>query len=408
MKKELNRWVVLVALFITMFCLGGVFCWSVFVKPLMKAHPTWSGPDVTFAYSLLLFMVALVGIIGGRLLDRFGPRYLMLAAAILWGGGWFLSGYVNTIFQLYLVFGIFAGIGDGLLYNAAVVTACRWFPDRKGFATGLAVSAAGIAPLLLAPLANQVLTDYGVANAFKVMGIIFLVLRVGTFWLVDNPSPGWKPAGWEPPVETESSGLIDFGPKEMMKDPKFYLLWTAYFSGCTAGLMIISYASGLGQELAQLTPAVAATSVGVMAVMNFLGRIFLGFVSDKIGRYRTLILIFGISAVDMLLFKHAQTYYSFIVALSTAGFCYGGLVAIFPSVVGDAFGLKRMGSNYGIMFTGYGIAAIVGPMMGAWCKQINGNFNLAFIGSASLAICALVFVVIVDKIHNNQKMNISG
>ncbi|KUO71551.1 MAG: hypothetical protein APF81_11295 [Desulfosporosinus sp. BRH_c37] len=410
MKKEILRWFILVQLFISVGCTGGVYAWSVFSKPLMKLHG-WTGPEVTLAYSCILVCVALVGIVGGRFLDRFGPKYLMLGAGILFGSGWFLVGYADTLLKLYLFFGVIGGIGDGLLYQTSVTTATRWFPERKGLAAGIVVGAAGLAPVVIAPLANWVLTNYGVLNAFKFFGVLFLIIRVAGFWIVIDPPVGWKPEGYVPPAVTAttiSTGL-DYGPKEMMKDKRFYMLWFTYLCGCVSGLLLISQASGLAQELAHLTAAqAAALGVGVLAICNFVGRSGMGFLSDKIGRFKTLSIIFITTAVMMLLFRQAHSYGTYVPVLAITGVCFGGLLATFPSITGEMFGMRRMGSNYGIMFTAYGTAAIVGPMVGAWCKQLTGNYNLAFVFSACLALIAFILIFTLNNMEKNRRMSLGG
>ena len=408
MKPDNYRWIVLAQLFIGVGCTGGTYAWSVFAKPLSVANG-WTLSEVTFAISLILFMVAVTGIVGGRILDRFGPTYLMLFAGILYGAGWFLVSYAQSVWQLYLTFGIVGGIGDGLLYQSSVVTASRWFPDKKGFASGIVVGAAGLAPIVIAPFAYWLLETYGVLNAFKILGLIFLVLRSSTFFLVINPPADWVPATWNPQEISQKTSTvlttIDVGPGKMMRNVRFWLLWGGFLFGCCSGLLLISQASKLSQELAGFTSAEgAALGVGFLAFMNFTGRMVMGGVGDKIGRYRMLFIVFVITAITMFVFKFASTASMFLAVLGITACSFGAIFSNYPAITGEIFGLSRMGANYGIMFTAYGVAAFVGPMMGAYIRQTTGSYNTAFVISACFAIIALLFVFTAKKLHEKESL----
>lgn len=402
--KTKNRWLILLVLFINQICIGGSYAWSVFALPLTEANG-WDYSQVTLAYSLLLLCISFVGIAGGKLLDRFGARLLMIGSSVLWGLGWLLTGFAASLPQLYLFFGLFAGIGGGLFYNPAITTAVRWFPDKKGLASGMIVGAAGLAPLVLAPVATALLERYQVMNAFKILGVIFLAVAVSTTWLLDSPAPDWKPAGYLPPQPTGARvGGRDYTWKEMMSTGLFYLLWLAFLGGSVSGLMVIGHVSGIGQELVALTPMQAAMMVGIMAVANFSGRMLMGMLSDKIGRFPTLMLAMIASIADLAaLYFLVSGFAGFVAALVVMGVCFGGTLAVFPTVTSEFFGLKNMGLNYGVMFTGYGIAAIVGPMAAAALQGATGSYRGAFLFAAALNLMALVLLVIVSRLGRAGK-----
>lgn len=407
-KKRMNRYVILVILFVNMISIGGSYAWSVFSMPLSETQG-WDFSKVTVAYSMLLFFLAFTGIIGGKVLDRFGPKIVMTIAGLVWGLGWFLTGFAGNVAILYVTFGAMCGISGGFFYNPAVTTAVRWFPDKRGFASGLIVGAAGLSPLILAPIANALLTSFGVMNAFRYLGLAFFILALITTWMLQNPDPEFaaemaaksKETDKKPAAQTLTLTETDW--RGMFKDKLFYLMWLAFFCGSFSGIMIIGHVSGIGQDLAHITPTQAAMMVGVMALANFFGRLIMGSISDKIGRYPTLILAVGVNILDMILLSRVNSFPTFVVAVVIAGVCFGGVLAVFPTITSEAFGLKNMGVNYGIMFTAYGISALFGPSIAANFRESAGTYTPAFIISAIISAAALALIVITMVIVKNRK-----
>ena len=393
-QKKRNRTVILWALFVNAFCCGGVYAWSVFSGSLAE-YRGWDYGQVTLAYSLMSLMLSFFGIAGGKILDRFGPKRLMLAASVLWGGGWFLTGCVTQIWQLYLAFGLMTALGSGMAYNPSITTAVRWYPDKKGMASGLITGATGISSLIVAPLANLLLERYNVSAAFRIIGALFFFLMLGASLLIETPK--------EPqPVKAGTGGCAQASGcekdwKEMMKDVRFYLIWAAFLGGCVSGLMLIGHASTIGQEIAGISKSQAALLVGIMAVANFGGRMMMGALSDRIGRYRTIMISLAVSAADMVLLYQAKGFAVFVFALILLCVCFGGVLSVFPNLVSENFGLKNMGINYGIVFTAYGIAAVVGPMMASSVKAASGSYGMAFLAAGAFAASAFVLVAVISR-----------
>ena len=390
--KIRNRYVILGALFVNSFCIGGIYAWSVFSAPLAAARG-WDYGSVTMAYSLMLLMIAVVGIPSGNLLDQFGPRKLMIFSSACFGFGWILTGFAPNLPALYLFFGIFCGGGSGLRYNPCITTAVRWFPDRKGLASGLVVGAMGLAPLALAPIANVLLTRYDVLAAFKILGFFFFIFSAMASVIVDMPPAGWHPEGYVSPSSLPNDGGVDCGWPEMMRSKVFYVMWIIFLGSCVAGLMLIGHASTIGQEVAHITSAQAALLVGILALANFSGRMLMGVLSDIVGRYKTLLICLAICSVDMFLLPHIRGFVAFVIAIVVVGATFGGVLSIFPAIVSETFGLKHMGVNYGIMFTAYGIASILGPLVASTIRRANGNYVDAF---TFAGVCSLLsfFLVI--------------
>ncbi len=383
--KQKNRWLVLFCICCNTFCFGGVYAWSAFSGEL-AAYMGWDYSRVTLAYSIMLMMIAAMGLVGGMLLQRFGARRLMIAAGIMWGLGWFATGFAKNIFMLYVSLGVLAGCASGFGYNPGVVTAVSWFPDKKGFASGMAVGVCGMSSLVVAPLANFLLTRFNVMTAFQMVGGFFLVISAATSWYIDGPAPGWKPEGYEPP--DVSAGTDGRTWREMLKDPRGYLLWATLLCASVAGLMLIGHASKIGQEVAGITAAQAALLVGIMAVANFGGRLMLGSLSDVLGRHQIVIGVMLLCALDMVFLSRVSTFPAFVAAIVIAGVCFGGTLATFSALSSDTFGPKYNGINYSIIFTGYGIASMVGPNVATAIKSASGSYSGAFLFAAVCSILA--------------------
>lgn len=383
-KREKNRGLMLFCICCNTFCFGGLYAWSAFSGEL-AAYMGWEYSQVTFAYSLQLMVLAVMGLVGGALLQRFGAKRLMITAGILWGMGWMLTGFASSIFMLYLSFGVLTGCASSFGYNPGTITAVSWFPDRKGFASGMAVGVCGIASLVVAPFANFLLTKFDVLMAFRIVGLSFLLISLATTWYIDNPPEGWRPKGYVPTAAAEAHGKTW---REMLRDPRCYLMWATLLCASVAGLMLIGHASQIGQEIAGITAAQAALLVGIMAVANFFGRLVLGALSDVLGRYRIVIGTMVVAAADMLLMATVSSYAAFVFSIIVVSICFSGTLATFPALCSDVFGAKYNGINYSIIFTGYGTAGIVGPSMATALRNMTGSFSGAFYFAAGCSVLA--------------------
>lgn len=395
-----NRWMVLFCICCNTFCFGGVYAWSAFSGELAD-FMGWDYGKVTLAYSVMLMTIAIMGLVGGMLLQRFGARRLMIAAGVMWGIGWFLTGRASSLVMLYGCFGIMAGCASGFGYNPGVVTAVSWFPDKKGFASGMAVGICGMASLVVAPLANALLTKFDVMTAFQIIGGCFLLISLSTSWYIDGPPEGWKPEGYKPMVKAAAGEGKNW--KEVLKDPRCYLLWATLLCASVAGLMLTGHASKIGQEVAGISAAQAALLVGIMAVANFAGRLVLGTLSDVVGRHQVVIGVMVLCALDMVFLARVSSFGGFVTAIVLTGVCFGGTLATFSALSSDTFGAKYNGINYSIIFTGYGIASIVGPNVATSIKEGTGSYSGAFIFAA---VCSLIAAALCFGAKClNKKMN---
>ncbi|MCL7748287.1 OFA family MFS transporter [Halalkalibacter alkaliphilus] len=384
----MNRWFVVLGAVIIQINLGAVYAWSLFNQPLMNKFG-WAREDVVVTFSITIATFALATIFAGRLQDKIGPRWVATIGGILLGLGLILASQATTLFQLYFFYGVIGGIGIGMTYVCPLSACVKWFPDKRGLISGVAVAGFGLGGLIFKPIIEWLIEGMGVSSTFLYLGFIYLTLVVAGAQLLKNP-----------PVEEftrPSSKAIPelsnhFSPKQMLGTYQFYLLWFMFLFGSMSGLMVISFAVDIGVDIVNLDIEKAANAVMVIALFNAAGRIVLGRVSDTLGRINTLMIIYGVTALIMFYMSTGMmNYTTFLLSVSLIGFCFGGFLALFPSVTADYYGTRNMGSNYGLMYQAYGISAFAGPII---VKAIP--LTQAFLLSALFCVLALVMAKLVS------------
>lgn len=405
-QKQTNRWVILIASIIINLCIGSAYAWSVFQKPLIKLFG-WSTAEASLAFTINLALVPLAMIVAGKIQDKKGPKIVSLLGGIVFGVGIFLAGSTNSITTLYLTYGLLGGLGIGMAYACTIANTVKWFPDKRGLAGGLTAAGFGSGAIVFAPIASALINQNGVLSTFRILGIVFLICIVLAALVLKAPEAGWKPEGWNPPVVKQQSGkavAVDKTTGEMLKTPKFYILWGMYTIGCISGLMIIGHASPIAQEKIGLSPQVAAVAVSIIAIANTSGRLFWGTVSDKIGRYVALVCMYVISSGMLILLANASNYTMFILATCGIALSFGGFMGIFPSITADNFGPKNLGVNYGVIFTAFGLAAIFGPRIAAVVKESSGGeYGNAFIIASVLNVIGMILTFVIIKMNKAEK-----
>jgi OFA family oxalate/formate antiporter-like MFS transporter len=389
------------AALVMQLCLGVLYSWSVFRGPLMK-ELGWTVKQAGYPFMASLFFFTLGMIFAGRWQDRVGPRKVAVFGGLLLGAGALLAGVLyKTVPGLVFAYGILGGLGVGFAYVTPIATCIKWFPDMRGTITGLAVFGFGAGTLIFGPLISKLIASSGIAPAFFTVGAIMLVGVCGAGSMFKVPPPGYKPAGWNPPAATTAAGAAakaDWAPNEMLGNPQFYFLWVIYLIGAAAGLMIIGQAVPIGVEVAHLDKAIAAGGLGTMALFNGLGRLVHGSISDKIGRKNTVMLMFGEYLIAfLLLLPNADTFTKWLVGICIVGFAFGGFLALLPSLTADYFGTKSLGTNYGYMFTAYGIAGIGGPFMIDAIRASAGAFTNAMYYISAACVAGIVLVLLTKK-----------
>jgi OFA family oxalate/formate antiporter-like MFS transporter len=393
--SRINRWLVLTSSVIINLCIGSAYAWSVFQKPLIDVFH-WSTSDTSLVFTISFGIVPLAMIVAGKIQDKVGPKTVILVGGFLFGGGILGAGFTHSLAVLYTTYGITAGIGMGTVYACTVANTVKLFPDRRGLASGLVAAGFGSGAVLFAPLSTWLINSYGVLTAFTILGTGHLILIPVLSWFVKAAPPGYAPAGWLPPANpSRSAAAVDKDWTQMLRDPSFYLLWCVYTLGTISGLMIIAHASPYGQEIVKIAPQTAAMVVSALALANTGGRIFWGWVSDKVGRFSTVVVMFVLGGIAMLVLPAVSGLVPFVMVLIVVGLCFGGFMGIFPSITADAFGPKNLGMNYGVMFTAFGLAAFVGPRLAATVKELyDGDYTHAFLIAAAQSLVGIVLTLV--------------
>ena len=396
-----NRWFVVIGAILIQLCLGAVYAWSVFTPKLVEADWTKAQTQAVFAAGLALF--AIVMVIAGRLLPKWGPRKLAFSGGIVLGLGYLLAGLFGgtSFWSIFFFIGIIGGSGIGLAYVVPIAVGMRWFPDKKGLITGLAVAGFGFGAMLWVKLAGawgNLIANLGLNTTFTIYGIVFFAtVMIGGIWMVFPPE-GWKPEGWIPPEEAKDSKttkVADLVSSQMLKTPQYYMILLTFAFGASAGLMSIGLMklfpmqaltdSGLSQAAAS---GIAGTAMAVFfSLANGFGRIAWGAISDKLGRRNSIMIMMATQGIMVILFQWmAGTPALLYLGATLIGFNFGGNFALFPTITADTFGAKFIGQNYGWVFLAYGIGGIFGPILGGKLGDI-GNFPLAF------TICGILCLV---------------
>lgn len=432
--KTFNRWLIVVGALLIQVSLGAIYIYSVF-KPGLKARfPDWSNTDLALPSMLVLLFFGLATIFAGRIQDKIGPRYVAMTGAVMLGLGLLLASFSNSLFMFTLGFGVIGGLGIGTAYVCPIATCVKWFPDKRGLIAGLAVAGFGGGGLIFAPVAKSLILSVGVMNTFLCLGgIFFVIVMVGAQFMI-NPPAGYCPPGWTPPASTGAPGCaigVDYTWQEMVKTSRFWLLWITYFAGCSAGFLIIMNTVNIWQSFSILSlvprfPTIpkdayldiltqGTTAVMAISVVNALGRILWGKISDSIGRKNALYLMFLYGGVVMLGLNWLTSFPLFLFGVMSVGFCFGGFLAVYPALTADYFGTKNMGVNYGCMFMAYGMAGLFGPWIAPKLMKVvqevpfeslaagvvslktfaAGNYIASFVIAGVMCLASIILVRIV-------------
>ena len=374
--RTLNRWWIAFAGVLLQMALGAVYAWSVFRVPLAKQFH-WTISEVTLTFTIAIMVLGFASFFGGLWLKRVGPRVVALTGGAMYGLGVFLASFsFHGLWWLYLSYGVIGGIGLGLGYIVPIAVLLKWFPDKRGLMTGIAVGGFGAGALVTAPVATRLIASVGVLHTFAYLGIAFLIVSLASGFFMQNPPEGWVPAGWTPTAkQTGQESARSFTLGEALKTWQWWALWLLLFLNTSAGISIISQEAPMFMEFAKTTAIVAAGMVGIVSIGNALGRVFWAWASDFIGRRWTFAVMY---LVQIALFWFLPslhvvgviTVVSFIILM-----CYGGGFGTMPAFAADYFGPGNVGSIYGLMLTAWGFASAFGPLLIAHMRQASGNYR---------------------------------
>jgi OFA family oxalate/formate antiporter-like MFS transporter len=393
--KYFAGWIITyAALGINLF-LGLLYAWGVFQKALVTEWG-WSNTTASLPYTVSAAIFAFMMIFAGRAQDKYGPRIIVIIGGIIFGSGLILSGFATNPVMMILTFGVMGGIGIGVGYSATTPCAIKWFdPSKKGLISGIVVSGVGLAPVYIAPLTEWLLKLYGIRETFIILGILAIVVISLLSLILRNPPAGYTPATSVNTIKQNNLSLLNYTWREILGKRSFYFLWTIYLLSATAGLMLIAHIASIAQTQAGWKAGFVL--VVILSLFNALGRVIMGFLSDRIGRKASLLLVFLLQAVNMFIFAWYNSVPLLIAGSAIAGLSYGSLFALFPAATADYFGLKNLGVNYGLVFTGWGIAGVIGPILAGMVVDKTGTYTISYLVSAVLLIVGSVMVLFMKR-----------
>ncbi len=412
-----GRWGLVAAALLLQFSTGAVYAWSVFSRALQAAEPF----KLTRAEAALPFTVT-IGIIfagtylGGRIQDKHGPKPVALAGGVIYALGILLASFASDrsdYWMLIVGYGVISGFGLGLAYIVPIAMLQKWFPDRRGLITGLAVGGFGFGAVLTSPIAQILIRNdpQRPTAAFLPLGLAYLVMALLGASFFKNPPAGYKVPGWTPPTtgRVVDSGR-DYTQGEALRTPQWYMLTAILTLNVSAGIALISQASASATDIAGYSAIGAASVVGILAIFNGGGRVFWAGLSDKIGRMPAFMGMLGLQGVCFLLLPHASNPALFFVLAAVIYLCYGGGFGTMPATAGDFFGVKNAGAIYGLMIVGWSIGGVFGPLLAAQLIGANKNYTSAYtvIGVIALVSVALPLITKIPRTRKSADEGLLG
>jgi len=396
-KKRAN--IVLIAGVLFNLSIGVLYTWSVLranmTVPVDEGGWGWTAQQAGLPYTIAILCFALGVLIGGRIQDKVGPRWVVTTGGFMVGLGMILSGLIgNSPIGIAVCFGVISGMGIGLGYSCVTPSALKWFhPGRKGFVSGMVVGGFGLGAVYLAPLASTLLQRFDTDRTMLFMGVAILVISTCVAQFVKNPPAGYIPAEPKKLKETAAKKIApppDYVWREMFKTKRFYMMFGLFLFSASVGLMVLGNVSEIARIQGGIDDdAILAGLVSFMAVMNFVGRIVGGMLSDKIGRSNALFVVLALQLVNISAFSLYSSLPAIIVGIAGIGACFGAILSIFPALTADQFGLKNYGQNYGIIYLAWGLSGVVAPVIADYFYDMRGDFNTAYI------VCAVLMVAMI-------------
>src|SRR5690625_284077 len=395
MRKVKNRWFIAASAVGIHISIGSAYAWSVFTNPMVDQFG-WDTTQVSFAFSLAIFFLGMSAAFMGRFVERNGPRKSGMLSALFFGVGVAGSGIATMLGSLpllYLFYGVIGGIGLGIGYISPVSTLVKWFPDRRGLATGLAIMGFGFAAILTGPAAASLIEAVGISTTFFILGSIYFIVMTLSAQYLSPPPKGWVPKGFN---HHEQTGRIKIEPdlsqltaNEAVKTRRFWMLWFMLFINITCGIALLSVASPMAQEITGMSAITAATMVGIMGLFNGGGRLGWATASDYIGRPNVFTVFFVIQVIAFFILPFVSSVALFMVFLYVIMTCYGGGFSSIPAYIGDVFGTKQLGAIHGYMLTAWAMAGIAGPTILSLIYDRTHSYNLTLITFGCLCAVAL-------------------
>ena len=392
MNKSTNKkgWTITFAALGINLVMGVLYSWGVIKKALVSDWG-WTNTEAALPFTVSAAVFAFTMIFAGRAQDKFGPRVVTIFAGIMLGAGLIASGFVTSQMMMVMTFGVIGAIGIGLGYSAATPCAMKWFESsKKGMIAGIVVAGVGLSPVYITPITASLLKSYGIPDTFKILGGFATVVVILLSFFLKNPSEVVAPkAAANQPAPAPKGN--DFTWDQVTRTPQFYLLWIMYLLAATAGLMLIAHLPSIAVAQADWKTA-GFMLVVILSIFNAVGRLGAGVLSDKVGRTRAMMIVFMLQAVNMFLFMFYTSIPLLIVGSAIAGLAYGAVFSLFPTTTAEFFGMKNLGVNYGLIFTGWGVAGVIGPMLGGIVADKTGAYSNGFIVAGVFLVIATLLV----------------
>lgn len=411
-----KRWWLVGGALLLQFSIGAVYAWSVFAAALGEAEPfQLSGLEAQLPFQVAIGMIFVGTFIGGRIQDKRGPRIVALIGGIIYAVGIILSSFAGSREDLWLLvlgYGVISGFGLGFAYIVPIAMLQKWFPDKTGLITGLAVGGFGFGAVATSPVAQTLISNNPdrPTSAFLPLGIAYLVMSLIGASIFRNPPEGYVVPGFTPAQSaggTEAKTAHSYNPKEALRTPQWYLLTAILALNVTIGIALIGQAAAMAVDVAGYTVIGAATVVGVLAVFNGGGRIVWAWASDKIGRMPAFALMLGLAGVALLILPHAGNVVLWFVLAAIIYLCYGGGFGTMPATAGDYFGVKHAGAIYGLMLVAWSFGGVVGPLLASWLVGPEGNYVLAYTVLGIVGVAA-VGLTVITKLPKDRQVAKSG
>lgn len=398
METKKNRWLIALAGVGIHISIGSVYAWSVFTTPLQESIG-WSLSQVSFTFSIAILFLGLSAAFMGHFVEAKGPRKSGLVSTVFFALGMITAGFgiqLEMLWLLYVGYGVLGGIGLGIGYITPVSTLVKWFPDRRGMATGLAIMGFGFAAMIASPVMRFLIDSVGIPNTFFILGAIYFVIMLVASLYLEKPPEGYVPAGVViEETKTASKDLAQLTANEAIKTKRFYFLWFMLFINITCGIAILAVASPMGVEIAGLSAGAAAVMVGIMGVFNGAGRLIWASISDYIGRPNLYTIFFVLQIGVFAILPFTTNGILFQILLFIMITCYGGGFSAIPAYIGDIFGTKQLGAIHGYILTAWAAAGLAGPFIVAEIYEATQSYALSLYIFVALFVIALIISIII-------------
>lgn len=376
MKK--NKWLIVLSAIGIHICIGSVYAWSVLTKPIMQAMG-FTLQETTWTFSIAILFLGLSAGFLGSYVEKHGPRRSGLVSTIFFGIGMLGTAFAlsqHSLLLMYLFYGVIGGIGLGTGYITPVSTLVKWFPNNRGLATGLAIMGFGFASLIAGPVMQLLIAKYGLINNFIILGCIYMVIMTASSLYLEPPKVTAVTEVKAKLASLPENNQTQYTVNEAMKTWHFYALWWIFFTNITCGIGLLAVASPMAQEVIQMTPLAAASMVGIIGLLNGLGRIVWSTISDYIGRRNTYIMFFLLEIIAFYMLASVTDSFLFQALIFLIITCYGGGFSCMPAYLSDLFGTKQLSAIHGRILTAWGLAGIAGPLLLSWIKETTNSYSI--------------------------------